>query len=135
MKKLYFLVFPLIFVICTGLLTACSGDKLYEIKKYESKVTAFDDSLQLEWQYEISNNSDKDFYFTLVFPPYIQENLTTNVGITKLPANSISTGVTLVSVSKKTEGELTEENIEAIKSGELPFVEQVLIGETFNLDP
>ena len=122
-------------MICTGLLTACSGDKLYEIIKYESYVTEFDDSLRLEWRYEISNNSDKDFYFTLVFPPYTQENLTTNVGITKLPANSISTGVTLVSASKKTEGELTEKNIEALKSGELPFVEQVLIGETLNLEP
>lgn len=135
MKKLYLVVSPLMIVICLGLLTACSGDKLYEIKKYESKVTEFDDSLQLELQYEISNNSNKDFYFTFVFPSYIQENLMTNVEITRLPANSISTGVALVSVSKKAEVELTEKNIEAIKSGELPFVEQVLIGETLNLEP
>ena len=135
MKKLYLAVSPLMIVICLGLLTACNEDKLYEIKKYESEVTEFADSLQLELQYEISNNSNKDFYFTFVFPSYIQENLMTNVEITRLPANSISTGVALVSVSKKAEVELTEKNIEAIKIGELPFVEQILIGETLNLEP
>lgn len=134
MKKLYLLISPLIIVFCLGLLTACSNDKLYEIINHESKVTEFDDSLQLEFQYEISNNGDKDFYFTLVFPPYIQENLMTNVGITRLPANSISTGVALVRVNIKADGELTEKNIDAIKSGEHPFIEQVLIGETLNLE-
>ena len=117
MKKLYLAVSPLIIVICLGLLAACSGDKLYEIKKYESKVTEFDDSLQLELQYEISNNSNKDFYFTFVFPPYIQENLITNVGITRLPANSISTGVSLVSVSRKAEVELTEKTLKLYRLG------------------
>jgi RimJ/RimL family protein N-acetyltransferase len=116
------------------LLSGCSDEKTYEITESNSKVTELDDQLQLEWQYDISNHSNEDYYFTLVFPSYIQNALVTEVGIVRLPANSSNSGGVIVS-AKKSGAEMTEETIESIKNGKLPFVEQILIGKTISLNP
>jgi hypothetical protein len=115
------------------LLTACSEEKAYEIRRTEIKVNELKDRLQMELDYEIVNYSDENYYFTLVFPSYIHEGLITKVGVQKLTANSSSIGGTIVSVSKNGP-EMTEETIEAIVNGELPFIEQILIGKTIKID-
>ncbi|MGM7684968.1 hypothetical protein ACSVDA_22940 [Cytobacillus sp. Hm23] len=78
MHRTIHLLFPLILLISI-VLTACGEEKPYEIIKTESKVTEFDDRIQLEFQFEINNYTDEDYYFTLVFPSYIQEPLITKV--------------------------------------------------------
>jgi hypothetical protein len=105
-------------------LTACSEDKPYEITRTEIKVNELKDRIQMEFEYEIANYSDEDYYFTLVFPSYIQEGLITKVGVQKLTANGSIIGGTIVSVSKNGP-EMTDETIEAIVNGELPFIEQI----------
>ncbi|CEG29137.1 hypothetical protein [Bacillus sp. B-jedd] len=114
------------------LLSGCSDEeKPYEITESKSKITELDDQLQLEWEYEIRNNSDEESYFTLVLPAYIQTALVTKIGIVRLPANSTTSGVAIVR-AKKSGAEMTKEIIESIKNGKLPFVEQILIGKTIS---
>jgi len=127
-----YLLFALTLLI-SFVLTACSAEKPYEIMKTESKVIEFDDRLQLDFQYEINNYSDEDYYFTLVFPPYIQKALITKVGIVKISADSSTSGGAIVAVSKDG-AEMTEETINAIVNGELPFLGQILIGKTISLN-
>ncbi|WP_214484793.1 hypothetical protein [Bacillus sp. SM2101] len=125
-------MFPLILLISI-VLTACGEEKPYEIIKTESKVTEFDDRIQLEFQFEINNYTDKDYYFSLVFPSYIQEALITKVEFIKIMADSTNSGVMLVTASKDG-GQMSEETIKSIINGGLPFVEQILIGKTLNLN-
>lgn len=96
-------------------------------------MTESDDRLQLEFQYEINNYTDEDYYFTLFFPPYIQEALISKEGVAKMSADSSTSGVAIVAVSKDG-AEMTEETISAIINGELPFVGQILIGKTISLN-
>ncbi|MBS8263815.1 hypothetical protein DYI25_05085 [Mesobacillus boroniphilus] len=128
------LIWSISFLLMIILLAGCSDEKPYEITKSESNVTELDDRLQLEFEYEISNHSDEDYYFSLVFPYYIQRSLITDYGIVRLPANTSTTGVAVISV-KNSGAELTEETVELIKNGKLPFVEQILIGNTISLNP
>jgi hypothetical protein len=115
------------------LLTSCSEEKAYDIRRTEIKVNELKDRLQMVLDYEIVNYSDENYYFTLVFPSYIQEGLITKVGAQKLTANISSIGGTIASVSKNGP-EMTDETIEAIVNGELPFIEQILIGKKINLE-
>jgi D-hexose-6-phosphate mutarotase len=96
-------------------------------------VNELNDRLQMELNYEKANYSDKDYYFTLVFPSYIQEGHITKVDVQKLTAKSSLIGGTIVSVSKNGP-EMTNETIEAIVNGELPFVKQILIGEKISMN-
>jgi hypothetical protein len=133
LKKLNFLLFSLIFLI-SWLLTACNQEKPYEVIETNSKITEEEDRLQLELEYEIVNHSDEDYYYTFVYPSYIQDALITKVGgVGKLRANSSVSGVAIVAVSKAG-AEMTEETIKGILSGEFPIVKQILIGETINLE-
>ncbi len=132
MHRTIHLLFPLILLISI-VLTACGEEKPYEIIKTESKVTEFDDRIQLEFQFEINNYTDKDYYFSLVFPSYIQEALITKVEFIKIMADSTNSGVMLVTASKDG-GQMSEETIKSIINGGLPFVEQILIGKTLNLN-
>ncbi|WP_409274706.1 hypothetical protein V1499_06345 [Neobacillus sp. SCS-31] len=126
---------PLFFLsLIMFLLAGCSDENPYEVVKSESKITELNDQLQLEWQYDISNNSDEDYYITLIFPSYIQTALVTKVEIIILPANSSTSGVAVVS-AKKSGAEMTEETIKSIKNGKIPFVEQILIGRKISLIP
>jgi hypothetical protein len=119
LKKVNFLLFLLILLIC-GFLTACNQEKPYEVIETNSKVTEEEDRLQLELEF--------------VFPSYIQDALITKVGgVGKIAANSSISGVAIVSVSKNG-AEMTVEMIKGILSGELPIVNQILIGETINLN-
>jgi hypothetical protein len=120
-------------VLVLFLLTACSEEQPYEIIKSEIKVKELNDRLQMELNYEMTNYSEKDYYFTLVFPSYIQESLITKVDVQKLTAKSSIIGGTIVSVSKNGP-EMTNETIEAIVNGELPFVNQILIGEKISMN-
>lgn len=128
------LIWSISFLLMIILLAGCSDEKPYEITKFESNVTELDDRLQLEFEYEISNHSDEDYYFSLVFPSYIQRSLITDCEIVRLPANTSTTGVAVISVNNSG-AELTEETVELIKNGKLPFVEQILIGNTISLNP
>jgi hypothetical protein len=133
LKKVNFLLFSLILLIC-GFLTACNQKNPYEVIETNSKVTEEEDRLQLELEYEMVNHSDEDYYYTFVFPSYIQDALITKVGgVGKIAANSSISGVAIFSVSKNG-AEMTEETIKGILSGELPIVNQILIGETINLN-
>lgn len=126
---------PLFFLsLIMFLLAGCSDENPSEVVKSESKITELNDQLQLEWQYDISNNSDDDYYITLIFPSYIQTALITKVEIVRLPANS-STSVVAVVSAKKSGVEMTQETIESIKNGKIPFVEQIFIGRKINLIP
>lgn len=131
MQRVKYILFTLILLICI-VLTACSQEKAYEVTKYEIKVTDIENELQLEVDYEISNYSDEDYYFTFVFPSYIQEELITRVGIGQMLANSSVSGVEVIAVSKDG-AEMTEETIDAILNGELPAITQILIGKTVSL--
>jgi hypothetical protein len=123
----------LVLLIC-GFLTACNNEKLYEVIQTNSKVTEEEDRLQLELEYEIVNHSDQDYYYTFVYPSYIQDALITKVGgVGKLSANGSISGVAIISVSKDG-GEMSEETIKGIINGEIPIVNQILIGETINLN-
>ncbi len=130
MRK-YLLIALTLFI--SFVLTACSVEEPYEIMKTESKVTESDDRLQLEFQFEINNYTDEDYYFTLVFPSYIQEALISEVGVVKISADSSTSGVAIVAASKDG-AEMTEETINAVINGELPFVGQILIGKTISLN-
>ena len=132
MQKIKYILFSLIFVISFAL-TGCSEEKAYDIIISASKVTESQNELQLELEYEIANYSDEDYYFTFVFPSYIQDALITKVGIGELSANNRISGVEVIAVSKDSD-EMTEETIDALLSGELPFVKQVLIGKAISLD-
>jgi hypothetical protein len=131
LKRVKYILFSLI-LLNSIVLTACSEEKAYEIKQFESKVTESEDELQLELAYEIVNNSNEDHYFTFGFPSYIQNALISKVGTEKLPANSYHSGVAIIAVSKDG-GEMTEGTIEAILTGEIPFVEHILIGKATSL--
>lgn len=124
---LYTLILPLFIV-----LTACNQEKAYEVTKSEIKVTESKTELQLEVDYELRNYTDEDYYYTFVFPSYIQEALITKVDIGKLVADSSLTGVRVIAVSKDG-AEMTEETIDAILNGELPAITQILIGKTVSL--
>ena len=70
----------------------------------------------------------------LVFRSYIQNALISKVGgVAKITANSTTSGVAIVS-ARKDGAEMTEETIKAIINGELPFVEQILIGKMLSLN-
>jgi hypothetical protein len=122
-----------IILIC-GFLTACNKEKPYEVIKTNSIVTEEYDRLQLELEYEIVNHSDQDYYYTFVYPSYIQDALITKVGgVGKISANSSISGVSIISVGK--DGlEMTEETIKGILNEDIPIVNQILIGETINLN-
>jgi hypothetical protein len=115
------------------LLVSCSVEKPYEIKKTEIKVNELEDRLQMELNFELVNYSDKDYYYIFIFPSYIQENLITKVSAQNLKANSSLIGGAIVSVSKDGP-EMTTDTIKAIVNGDLPFIEQILIGEKVNLN-
>jgi hypothetical protein len=133
LKRVNLLLFLVILLIC-GFLTACNQEKPYEVIETNSKVTEEDDRLQLELEYEIVNNSDEDYYYTFVFPSYIQDALITKVGgVGKISANSSISGVAVIAVSKDG-AEMTKETIKGILNGELPIVNQILIGKTINLN-
>jgi hypothetical protein len=132
LKRDRFLFSSLILLIVV-FLTGCSEEKAYEVIKSDKKITESVDKIQLEFDYEIANHSSEDCYFTFVFPSYIQDALITKVGIGKIPANSSVSGVAVVAVSKDG-AEMSEETIEAIINGDLPFVQQILIGKTLSLN-
>lgn len=116
------------------MLTACSEENPYEVIKSESKVTELEDQIRLEFDYEIVNNTDEEYYFTLVFPSYIQEALVSKgVGLVKLSPNGNTSGVIMVAASKDG-AEMSDETIVALKSKGIPFVERILIGKTVSVN-
>ncbi|MBP2241545.1 hypothetical protein J2Z40_002108 [Cytobacillus eiseniae] len=132
MKGINLLLLSFILLICM-ILTACNEKTAYEIIKSHSEITESDDRIQLELDYEMINHSDENYYFTFGFPSYIQDALITQVGIGELSANSRISGVAVIAVSKDG-AEMTEETIEAILNGNLPFVQNILIGKMLSLN-
>jgi hypothetical protein len=133
LKNIKFILFSIILLISV-LLTACSEENLYEVIKSESKVTELEDQIRLEFDYEIVNNTDEEYYFTLVFPSYIQEALVSKgVGLVKLSPNGNTSGVIMVA-ARKDGAEMSEETIEALKNNGIPFVERILIGKTVSVN-
>ncbi|RSD29066.1 hypothetical protein [Mesobacillus subterraneus] len=127
----FFLI--LLILIITAFLTACSKGMAFEITKAERRVTETDDRIQLELEYEIINHSNEDYFFTLVFPSYIQDALITKVGINKLPGKSSTSNVEIINI-RKDSAEMTDETIEAILNGDIPIVQEILIGTTISLN-
>lgn len=131
MKKV---TFSILLILLCGILTACGEEKPYEIIETVSKVTESADRLELEFQYDIINHSDEDYRFTPVYPSYIQNALIGQGFIVNLPAQGRTSGVGISSVSKDGP-EMSKETIQAILDGDLPFVNQLLIGKVVTLNP
>lgn len=133
MLKTKKLVLSLPFLL-PSILGGCNNESVaYELTNFESEITEYPDILQLELQYEVTNNADEDYYLTFTFPSYIQEALTDPVSVMPIEAGSVGSGAMNVSVSKAG-GQMTEETINAILDGELPYVEKVVIGKAVDME-
>lgn len=117
---LSFFSISLLFIILTG----CSEKDAIEIVKSEQVITESAEKIQLEFSYQIVNNTNEDHYFTFIFPPYIQSALSTQMGPIIIPVAN-NTGIIIVTINKSGP-DLTEEIIESILNGELPFVNEVV---------
>lgn len=123
----------ILFILTAVVLSACNENKDYEIVKSETKVTEYENELQLELEYTVVNHSDEDYAFTFVFPSYVQDDLLTEVGTVDLPANGRAKGLAVIAISKDG-GEMSEQTIEAILDGEIPITEEILIGKKVSLN-
>lgn len=118
-----------ILILLLAVLAGCNNEKMsYELTGFESEVTDHPDIIQVEFQYDIVNDSDEDYYLTFVFPGYIQEALVESMSPMQIPAGTSSFGGGNIAISKDG-GQMTEETVKSILEGEIPHIEEIVIGK------